>query len=120
MKQVLTESALLDQRRQFLMCGGNHADVHAILAILTDAADSVFLQHAKELALETRLEISNLVEKQRAPFCRANEAAPILRCAGEGALAMSEQFALGEARRQGGAVQRHERPAAPFRVQAMN
>ncbi len=78
------------------------------------------LQHAQELALHAELQITDLVEEQRAAISRTNEAAAILRCPGEGAFAMSEELAFREARAERSAIQRHEGPSTPLRVETVN
>ena len=49
--EILTKSMLNDIGRQFAVGGGNHANIHATLTVLTDAADFMFLQHAQQLDL---------------------------------------------------------------------
>src|SRR5688572_6128490 len=93
---------------------GNDADVHGLLVAPAEPAERPLLQDAQELHLRGRRHLGDFVEEQR-PAVRQLEAAfaPI-RGAGERALLMTEDLALEQRFRNGGAVDRDERLRGPW------
>src|ERR1700690_4127567 len=77
-----------------------------------DAADLVAVERAKELWLRFEGEVADLVEKERAPF-RLGECPHASRVgARERASLVTEELRLDQLARQGGHVDRDERPRA--------
>ena len=74
---------------------------------------AALLQHAQQPRLHAQRHVANFVEEQRPALrlAQAPEAALAPR-AGEGAAGVAEQLCLDQVLRNGGAVDRHERPRA--------
>jgi hypothetical protein len=86
--------------------------VAATIQGLVPAEPLVFavLQDAQQLRLQPRLEIPDLVEKDRPPGRPLETARPLPHRPREGAALVSKEFALDEIRRQGRAVHVDEGP----------
>src|SRR6185295_3639882 len=50
--QILAELALVDQRGEALVRGGDEPDVHAALTNVTEAAEALLLDHLEQLRLD--------------------------------------------------------------------
>src|SRR5208283_4613843 len=87
------------------------ADVGLDLRGPADAHEAKVLQEAEELGLHRHRHLSDLVEEERAPRGGLDLPLHELARAGERAALVTEELALEERLRDGGAVDRHERPA---------
>src|SRR5262249_39752197 len=68
------------------------------------------LDGAEELRLERGVEIADFVDEERSAVRLLEEAAVLRERAGEGAALVSEELALDQRRRDGGAIEDDERP----------
>ena len=89
------------------------ADVHLQRPIAADALEAPVLEDPEQLRLQLGGELAHLVEEEGRPVGQLEPAPPLRLRAGEGALLVAEELALGEGRGQGGAVDLHERPVLP-------
>ncbi len=71
----------------------------------------VRFEESQELGLNLRAELADLVQKERAAGGGADDAGRALVRAREGAAAETEELTLHDVARNGGAVERDERPA---------
>src|SRR5207247_6161459 len=71
------------------------------------------LENAQQLHLRLERQLADLVEEDRATGGELEPADAPLDRAGEGALHVTEELALHEARRDGAAVHLHQRPVLP-------
>jgi len=92
--------------------GGEHADVDRDRLGRAHRLDLALLDRAKELGLQRRRQLADLVEEQRTAARLAEEAALRLVRPGERAAAMAEQLALDQRRLERRAVERDQRPRA--------
>ena len=102
--EVLAESPLRDRLLEVDVGGGEDADIDLEGAVAADGLEGAFLQDAQELGLELDGELADLVEQEGAAVGHLEPAGAGLGGAGEGALAVAEQLALEQARRDRGAV----------------
>src|SRR5712692_5204810 len=98
-EQVLPEAARRDQRGELLMRGAD--DAHPPL-----------LDRAQQLHLHGERQVGHLVEEQRAPVRRLEEALAVFGGAGERAFLVAEELAVHQGFRDGAAIDRHERLVA--------
>src|SRR5262249_37738821 len=89
--------------------GGNDARVDLERFAAADALDLALLQHAQQLRLCGERHVADLVEEQRATARALELAAPLFRCAGEGAGFVAEELAFDELARQRRAIELLER-----------
>src|SRR5436190_1884675 len=111
--QVLPEPACRDLRAQRLVGRRDHADVDADRARRPDRKKRLLLHYAKQLALELKRNLRDLVEKERPAVGEREEAGPIADRARERAPDVAEELRLEERRREGGAVDGLERRLPP-------
>src|SRR5215813_10165840 len=111
--EILTEELRSDHFGEISI--GRRDDAHVGLERLCPAEtfEFVLLQHAEELWLHLQGHLADLVEEQRAAVGELEASDPLCGRAGEGAAFVAEQLALEQGRRNGGAVELHERPSAP-------
>src|SRR4029079_6889642 len=76
-----------------------------------EALDLALLEDAQELDLHVARQVTDLVEEQGAAVGGLEAALAARGGSGEGPLLVAEQLRLEDALRDGGAVDRHERPA---------
>src|SRR6185295_11134421 len=79
-----------DRRLQVAMGGGDHAHVDTLRARRSDALELAFLQHAEELHLNIRRQVTDLVEKDRTAVGQLEPAGPRGHRAGKGASLVAE------------------------------
>src|SRR5258708_37878168 len=96
MKQVGAEGARLHHGFERAVGGSNDAHVDSGLTVRTQRPDNAALQRVEQLRLQAQRQIVNVVEEYSSPVCRLEESAAGCVGARERALAMAEQFALGE------------------------
>ena len=94
----------------------DHAHVGPHRARAAQAHELALLQHAQELRLRGGRHLGDFVEKQHAARRQLNLTGLGLLRAGEGAALESEQLRFEQLLRQGRAVDRDERTAAPRRA----
>ena len=97
------------------MGGGDDAHVAADRAIAADALERALLQDAQQLDLHLHRHVADFVEEQRAALGKLEAPDPRGERAGEGALLVAEQLAFEQVRRNGAAVDGHERGVCPRR-----
>src|ERR1051325_676685 len=95
---------------------GDHTNVDTERTVSADALVRSFLDHAQQFYLHRQTHLADLIEEQRAPGSQLEP--PLARAdrAGEGALLVSEQFALEQIGRDRAAIDRDERLAATRRA----
>src|SRR3954454_25300461 len=94
MKEPLAEPSFSYSCLKVLVRGGNDADVNLDLAMSTEPAKRLPIQHAQQFHLPLQLQFADLVQKERSPVGEFKE--PRFRRIGaaEGAFLVSEKFAL--------------------------
>ena len=107
-EEVRAEPALLDERLEVLVGGGDDAHVRRDLAVATDRAVGALLKHAQELGLQARRKITDLVEKERSSTCLGEQSVAGLARVREGAADVPEELGLEQGVGHGGAVDGHE------------
>ena len=93
-EQVLAESAVPDQAFEVGVGGGDDADVDGEGRRFAERTDFAGLEEAEELRLQVEAHLADLVEKERAVACAADDAGVVAVGAGEGAAAVAEQLAF--------------------------
>src|SRR5882672_5098760 len=111
--QIFAKAAFGDLAFQVAIRGGDDANVDAFCMSRTDRAYLSLLQDPQELRLQRQWRLRDLVEEEGTAVRELEEAAAIVRRAGERALLVTEQLALEQVLRQGGAVLRDEEAIAP-------
>ena len=91
--EILPEAPRVHLRQQVAVGGRHHAHVHLAAPVLSHPPHLALLQRAQELHLHGRRHLADLVQEERAAVGRLEQARPILRGAGEGALGVAEQLA---------------------------
>src|ERR1051325_1088127 len=85
-------------------------------AVASNRTILALLQHSKELRLQVRRHLANLVEEQRAALRHFEQTLFVERRAGERALLVAEQLRFDQILRDRGAVDLDERPLRPLAV----
>ena len=111
--EVLAEAPRLDLVLEIPVRGADHPDIHHDLALPTEAAQPLLLEHAEELGLQLDGNLSHLVEEQRAAIRQLPGAEAPLIGPGEGTALVAEHLALDQRGGDGGAVDGDERLFAP-------
>ncbi len=107
--QVATEAAGGRALLQRLQGGGHHAQVHRGRFGGADTQYLAFFQHAQQAGLQRQRQFADFVQEQGAAICRLDQAdTAATACAGEGAIAIAEQFRLQQRFADRSAVQCHE------------
>src|SRR5262249_17784959 len=101
--EVLAELTGFDEIVELTVRRGDDADIELDRRAPADALELAFLEDAQELHLRAGRSFADLVEKQRAPVGRLEDALALRRRAGEGAFLVAEQLALQEGFREGAA-----------------
>ncbi len=107
--QVGSEAPLRDRRLEVVMRRGYHADIHTLGARGSDALEFPFLQHAQELHLNLRRQVTDLVEENRAAVGQLEPSLAHPHGAGERAFLVTEQLAFHQRRWERGAVDPDQR-----------
>ena len=92
---------------------GDHAHVHAPRVAGAHGHDLAVLEHAKQLRLERRRHVADLVQEERAAVRQLEPSLAVGRGARERAADVAEQHRFGQLGRYRDAVHRNERPPAP-------
>ena len=96
---------------EILVGGGDDADVDRPRLVGSHRQDGVLLQRAKELGLDLRRGLSNLVQEQRSAVGLHESARPAALRIGEGAARVPEEVGVSERAGQARHVQNDERAA---------
>ena len=102
--EVDPEASLPDRGVEIVVRRGDDPYVDLARLRRPDALELAFLQHAQQLGLDVGGQIADLVEEDRAAVRQLETALAHRDRAGKGAALVSEQLALDQRRRQGGAV----------------
>src|SRR5437899_89868 len=89
---------------QIAIGGGDDPYVHGLGPAAAHGFELTLLEHAEQLDLRLERQVPNLVEEDGPTMGKLEAADPPIDGAGEGALDVSEEFALDEAGRDGAAV----------------
>ena len=106
--EILAEAAGGNGRFQVGVGGGDDAHVHRDGFGGAHGPHFAFLQHPQQLGLELQGHVADLVQEQGAAVGGLEEAGAVAIGAGEGALAVTEEFGFEHVLGNGGAVDRHE------------
>jgi len=108
-EQILAKRAGGDEFVEAAIGGRDdaHRDTNGLFA--ADPLQLAVLQNAQELGLRGFMQVADFVEKDCPAVGQLEPAAPQRRRAGERALLVTEQLALDQLRRDGRAVDLHER-----------
>src|SRR4029079_19256554 len=109
--EVLAEAALANGAVEALIGRRDDARVRLDHLGAADAAELTLLEHAQELHLELDRHVADLVQEEGAAGGGLEAAGAALGRAGERAALVAEELALEQVARDGGAVERDERPA---------
>ncbi len=107
-QEIAAEAALIGQRRQIDISGGDDADVDTLHVVAADALEGAVLDDAQDLLLDGERGIGDLVEEQGAAVGDLEAREPPARRAGERARLMAEQLAVEQALGEGCAVELDE------------
>jgi hypothetical protein len=110
MIEILPERAFLDELIEVAMSGHDDADVDRDGAVATHTLDLPLLEHAQELGLHDHGHVADFVEEEGAVVGLLELADVAGGRAGERAFLVAEEFGLDQLARDGGAVERDERP----------
>src|SRR5258708_4634233 len=107
-QEIAAEAALIGQRRQIDISGGDDADVDTLHVVAADALEGAVLDDAQDLLLDGERGVGDLVEEQGAAVGDLEAREAPARRAGERARLMAEQLAVEQALGEGGAVELDE------------
>ncbi|MCY1408334.1 hypothetical protein D9M71_236540 [compost metagenome] len=116
MVEIGAEMPVADAVGQVAVGRGDDPHVDVARLVLAQALDLAVLQGTQQLGLQAQRQLADLVEEQRAAVCRLEASATVGGGAGESALDVAEQLALGQRLRQGSAVDLHQRLVVAPRV----
>ncbi len=94
----------------------HHAHVAADGLVAAHALETALLQHAQQLHLHRQAHVADFIQQQGAALGHFETTLARGQRTGEGALLVAEQFAFQQVRRNGAAVDRHERAIAARRA----
>src|SRR5204863_6619313 len=113
--EVLTESALADQRLEVAVGRRDDAHVHPDRVLAPNALERLLLERPEDFRLRLETHVADLVEEERAAVREFELAAAAGQRPGERALLVAEELGLDQLLRDRGAVDLDERPLAPRR-----
>jgi len=111
--EILAEAAVLDHGGQLLVGRGYHAEVELERGGAAERPHRTILEHAEELGLGGHGHVANLVEEERSPVRRGEEALPPAIRSRERALLVTEELGLQQRLGHRRAVHGEEPPSAP-------
>ena len=111
-EQILPEATCMHFGAQIPVGGTHDACIHGLFQRRSQGAHLALLDGAKQLGLHRQGQVADLVQKQGPAGGRLEEAWPILRSPGVGALERAEEFGFQQILRNRAAVDGHERPVA--------
>ena len=115
--KIFAKGALFQRRAQILIGGSHHAYVDMAGDIAAQALELPLLKHAQQLHLDGCRHVANLIQEDGAGVGLLELARFGGHGAGKGALLVAEQLALHQVFRQRRAIDLHQRPFAPRRVE---
>src|SRR5437016_2825891 len=110
--EVVPEALLFHHPQEVAVRCGDEAHVDLDGLRTADPLELLLLQDAQQLRLKLERDLAHLVEEQGAPVGHLEAADLLSDGAGEGAPLVPEELALEQTRRNGGAVELHERAVA--------
>ncbi len=93
-EEIFAEGSVFDHGRQVAVGSGQDARFDGHGVVCADGPDLFFLQGAKKLGLQVERQFANLIEEDGSGFRGDQKAVFATIRAGEGALDMTEKFAL--------------------------
>src|SRR5207244_4354101 len=102
--EVLAKLALTHRPLEIHVRGGDHPGVHADLLAATDPLDLVILEVAKDLDLQRRRQLADLVEEQRAAARQLDSPLALQMRARECAFLVAEELAFQQVFRDRSAI----------------
>ncbi len=115
-KQVFAKATVLRCLLEILMGRKDKPDIGLDFLLATKGHEGPFLQQTKQLRLERKRHIPNLVEKERSPLCLLDTAASLFGRPRVGPLLGAKKLCLKKVLRNCRAVDRHKRPRLARRV----
>ncbi len=109
--QVFAEPPRGDLGGQVAVRRGHHSHVDRARLARPHRLEGALLQHAQQLGLQRQVDLGNFVEQNRPALSQLKPTRAIGVGASERSAAVAEQLALGQLRRQGRAVEAHQRSA---------
>jgi hypothetical protein len=70
--EIFAKQFFAHERFEIFMRGGYHAHVYFARRTITESVNLSFLQKPKQLRLQRKWQVTNLVEEKRAIFCGAD------------------------------------------------
>ena len=112
--EILAEFTRLHHLQQIAVGGADDPDVHRDDRVVPHPADLLFLQDPEQRGLKFQGQFADLVQKDGAAVGRFKQAGlAALPRAGEGGIRVAKELGLHQIAVEGGAVDRHKRPALP-------
>src|SRR5664280_2897240 len=94
MVEIAAECARLDELLQRLIRGGDHLDIDIDLAIAAEPIVRSAVENTQQLDLQFGVELTNLVQQDRAPVSQLKQALLDALGPAEGTLLISEKLAF--------------------------
>jgi hypothetical protein len=110
--EIHAKRPVVHQPREIAMGGRYDPQIDTDLGRATDGPQRLLLEYPQELALQPERKLTYLVEEQRAPGGRGDQAVSAGHGTGERPPDVAEQLALDEPVGEPCAIHRHERAAA--------
>src|SRR5260370_24950505 len=107
-KKVFAEVAPGDFLFQVFIGGGNHAGIHRNRVVFAYAGKALFVERAQNFGLGLQAHVADFIQKESAAISFVEFALLVFQRAGEGSLAVAEEFALNQVFGNGGAVYLNE------------
>ena len=111
--QILTETAGPDPLFQIPTGGRNDPHIDVNQFVPSHPLEGTLLQNPQEPNLDSRCDIANFVQEQRAPIRQLKPALPLLRGPGKGSFFMAEQLAFNQILRESRTVDADKRIVFP-------
>jgi hypothetical protein len=106
--QIFAKLTYLDECRQVLVSGGNHANVHVVRPVTAHGSKVPRLEPPQKLRLQVDRQLADLVEQQRAAVCLREQAVARLHGSRECPARMPKELRLEQVFRNGSNVHRDE------------
>ncbi len=111
-EEILTKFSLADQLLQTPVGGCNQTDIHLNQSVSTHPLECPLSQDPQKLDLRCRINLPNLVQKDRPAVGLLKTSHPPLGRTGKTSLLMPEKLTLQQLRGKGGTVDRNKRRAS--------
>src|ERR1700685_281162 len=102
--EVVAETPSLELNREFPIRGRDDSHIDFTRRIVADAFVLALLKHAQEFWLHFERQVSDLIEKDRAPVSELKSPRPVAQSAGEGTSYVTEELALEHVAGDGAAI----------------